>query len=105
MGVPPCCAGLRSHQMRRDVKMGIRKRSKIFKNIQKHSKNDVETFENIQKYSKIFKNVQKYSNLLDADCAAKFSHRLPRLTQVLLPPRTLRAQITQRKFEALNPKF
>jgi hypothetical protein len=37
--------------MRRGVKMGIRKRSKTFKNIRKRANFRVETFENIQKYS------------------------------------------------------
>jgi len=43
----------------------VRKRSKTFKNIQKYS-----NFE--WKRSKIFKNIRLF---LDADCAAKFSHR------------------------------
>jgi len=41
-------------------------------------------FENVRKRSRIFKNVQKYSTFLDADYAAKFSHRLPRLAQIFL---------------------
>ncbi len=52
------------NQKRRGVKMGIRKYSKTFKNIQKRANFRVETFENIRKYSKIFKNIRKYSNLL-----------------------------------------
>jgi len=43
----------------------VRKRLKIFKNIQKHS-----NFE--YKRSKIFKNIRLF---LDADCAEKYSHK------------------------------
>jgi len=46
------------NQKRRGVKMGIRKYSKTFKNIQKRANFRVETFKNIQKYSKTFKNIQ-----------------------------------------------
>ena len=63
------------NQKRRGVKMGIRKRSKTFKNIQKRANFRVETFKNIQKYSKIFKNIQKRSNFLDADFAATKAQR------------------------------
>jgi len=54
--------------------MGIRKRSKTFKNIRKRAKTKA-------KYSKIFKNIQKRSNFLDADCAAKYSHEKAQKTQ------------------------
>ena len=44
------------NQMRRGVKMGIRKYSKTFKNIQKHSKTGWKYSKTNTKYSKIFKN-------------------------------------------------
>ncbi len=53
VGVPPCCAGLRSHQTRRGVKMGIRKYSKTFENVQKLGGNIRKLTRNIRKYSKI----------------------------------------------------
>ena len=43
------------NQKRRGVKMGIRKRSKTFKNVQKLSENIQKLCRNIQKYSKILK--------------------------------------------------
>jgi hypothetical protein len=64
VGVPPCCAGLRSHQTRRfSIKCaGVLKW--VFENIQKRSK----TFKNIQKLGKniqkLTRNIRKYSNFL-----------------------------------------
>jgi len=49
---------------------------KIFKNVQKLYRNVRKLYRNIQK---LHRNVQKYWTFLDADCAAKFSHRFPRL--------------------------
>ena len=50
----------------------VAKSLKIFKNVQKLYRNVRKLYRNIQK---LHRNVQKYSTFLDADCAAKFSHR------------------------------
>jgi hypothetical protein len=50
------------NQMRRGVKMGIRKYSKTFKNIQKLGKNIQKLTRNIRKYSKI---LQVLAHLID----------------------------------------
>ena len=72
--------------MRRGVKMGIRKYSKTFKNVQKLSGNIRKLTRNIRKYSKI---LQVLAHLIDFSVGhegtktqRKIRRRLPKLTQI-----------------------
>jgi hypothetical protein len=74
------------NQMRRGVKMGIRKRSKIFKNVQKLRRNIQKLTQNIRKYSNF---LHPPAHLIDFSVGhegtktrRKIRRRLPKLTQI-----------------------